>query len=225
MIAIAPPNNQQELQNYIDWLEFAGFTYKVLEKDEDATQYSALLLTGGADVGKVVERDEQEFKWFKMCYGNIPILGICRGMQLANIALGGTLHADLTEDVFIKHTSNKKLISEEVISDFPSSWHKINFEKIDFLKEDNQEKWILVNSRHHQGVDQIPDSLNIVATSEIDGLVEALENKHCLLVQWHPERLEASGKPCSEIVIEWLKVKIKGKDFKESTDSTKKKLI
>jgi gamma-glutamyl-gamma-aminobutyrate hydrolase PuuD len=209
VIAIAPTAGKKELKNYIDWLSFHGFDFKILEKDEDPTKYDSLILTGGADIGKNKDRDEQELKWLIQSYGVIPILGICRGMQLTNIALGGTIYDDLSEELFIKHTSNKELISEEVTTEIPSTWHNVEILNFSVLsKEKNNLNSFLVNSRHHQGVNEISPALIVVAKSTEDGLVEALENKNCLLVQWHPERIEAKDKVCSTIVIEWLKYKI-----------------
>lgn len=207
VIAIAPPAKQKELVVYTSWLDHANLAYKILDENESSIDYDALLLTGGADIGKGPKRDEQEFKWFKQAYGKIPIVGICRGMQLANLALGGTLYDDLSEETFIKHTTNKELISEEVTSSIKSSWHNVQIVNFSlFIKENSKDDLIIiVNSRHHQGVKEIANTLKTVAISPNDGLVEALENENCLLVQWHPERLEARDKSCSNIVLEWLR--------------------
>lgn len=209
VIAIAPPIGKKELENYTTWLESSNFKYKVLEKDEDPRKYGALILTGGADIGKRPERDKREFDWFNQCYGEIPILGICRGMQLANITLGGSIYEDLLESNFSTHTKDIELISEEVIIEIPSVWHNVDVKDFSLLLDDANNESFVVNSRHHQGVDKIPLALNVVAVSSNDGLVEALENEHCFLVQWHPERVEVRNKVCSRIVVEWLHYKLK----------------
>jgi gamma-glutamyl-gamma-aminobutyrate hydrolase PuuD len=216
IIAIAPPHGKSELENYTEWLESSGFDYKVLKKDEDPTNYSALILTGGADIGKRPERDKLEFKWFEMCYGTIPILGICRGMQLANIALGGTLYEDLLENDYANHTEDVSLISEEITKETPSVWHSIDIISFSLIIDESYNESFVVNSRHHQGVNEIPDSLNKVAVSSVDGLVEALENENCFLVQWHPERKEVRNKVCSKIVTEWLRFKLRENEISKN---------
>ncbi|KAA9026983.1 gamma-glutamyl-gamma-aminobutyrate hydrolase family protein [Niallia endozanthoxylica] len=110
----------------------------------------------------------------------IPVLGICRGFQLINVALGGTLHQELSElGSGIAHISDS--YSKPVHSVKIRGW----------MKELLGER-IEVNSYHHQGIDQLADALNPLAWAE-DGLVEAYELKDdsvpLFAVQWHPELL------------------------------------
>jgi len=220
VIGIAPPSGETELKNYIEWISYHRFDYKILEKDEDPTQYDALILTGGADIGKVIERDDQEFKWLEQSYGVIPVLGVCRGMKLVNIDLGGTLYEDLVENEYTNHTEDISAISEELFHEIPSVWHSVNLVNFSMMIDENNNHSFIVNSRHHQGVDQIPSILNIVAISSDDGLIEALENKNCLLVQWHPERPEVRNKICSTIVIEWLRYKLNENEISKNRWTT-----
>ena len=95
-VAIAPPKSG--LQDYIDWLS-PTFTVFVLKPDEDITGYQALVLTGGADIGKNQERDRVEkFYIDRALFLGIPVLGVCRGMQLVNVHLGGTLIEDIQDN-------------------------------------------------------------------------------------------------------------------------------
>ncbi|WP_338448163.1 gamma-glutamyl-gamma-aminobutyrate hydrolase family protein [Niallia oryzisoli] len=110
----------------------------------------------------------------------IPVLGICRGFQIINVALGGTLHQELSEvGSGIPHISDS--YSKPVHSVEMRGWMK------DLLGES-----IEVNSYHHQGIDQLAEALTPLAWAE-DGLVEAYELKDngvpLFAVQWHPELL------------------------------------
>lgn len=114
-----------------------------------------------------------------------PVLAICRGAQLTNVALGGTLFADLARDrkPVLPHRN-----SEEAL-DLPA--HSVHVEADTLLAE-----WlgaagsVCVNSQHHQGFKTLAPSVRASATAE-DGLVEAFEiaSAHLVAVQWHPEIL------------------------------------
>ncbi|MFT9457592.1 MAG: gamma-glutamyl-gamma-aminobutyrate hydrolase family protein [Liquorilactobacillus hordei] len=118
-----------------------------------------------------------------------PIFGICRGIQVLNVALGGTLYQDLgaqNPSVKIQH-------AQATLGHFKTHHVKI---------EENSQLFNLlggssvVNSRHHQAIKQIADSLIVTATSP-DGIVEAVESERSnqiLAVQWHPENLWQNDK-------------------------------
>lgn len=200
MIAIAPPNIK-ELHNYLTWLDSIGVSYKILQPNEIINEcYDMLLLCGGPDIGKKgkEERDKQDINWFKQAYGKISILGICRGLQLANIVLGGTLYENINEDK-IKHSTNRVEISGDESNKTKSSFHHIIY---------NKEK-ILVNSRHHQGIKKIANGLNVLALSEKDDLIEMIEGENSLFVQWHPEKKEIRGTLAEQIVSNWILKKLK----------------
>ncbi|MGE0170352.1 gamma-glutamyl-gamma-aminobutyrate hydrolase family protein [Nocardioides sp.] len=115
----------------------------------------------------------------------MPILAICRGLQFVNVALGGTLHADLARDRpgSLAHQESEEALARPV--------HDVRVEGGSLLA-----KWmggdgvIPVNSEHHQGVSELGRQLTAVAFSS-DGLVEAAESAENNLVgvQWHPEIL------------------------------------
>ena len=198
MIGIAPSHKNQ-LGNYTSWLSKRGFPYKLLKKGETLQGCSALLLCGGPDVGQNPERDQSEIAWFKQAYGRIPVLGICRGLQISNVILGGTLHEDLPSDK-VKHTSNKVEIAGEPQALLESSWH-------DIILEDG--KRIRVNSRHHQGIKDLAPDLKSCAICAEDDLLEMVSGEKSLFVQWHPERPDVWGTEAEEIVFNWLKDQIK----------------
>lgn len=192
-IAIAPPRSG--LQDYIDWLSL-NFTISVLQPDEDLAKYQGLVLTGGADIGKQPERDRIEKIYIdRALVLGIPVLAICRGMQLVNLHLGGTLIEDIHESI-CQHGLDRELLSIEGmrISHMPSSYHEVIM----------PEQTILVNSRHHQAIDKLAPGFTVTGVSP-DGIIEMVENEQFIMVQWHPEREEVRGKFCSTMVVEKFK--------------------
>ncbi|WP_321329045.1 gamma-glutamyl-gamma-aminobutyrate hydrolase family protein [uncultured Ilyobacter sp.] len=136
------------------------------------------------------ERDEADMLFLKKALElKIPILGICRGTQLLNVILGGSLYQDLSymeEKVFLKH-------QQEINQALPS--HKIKIQKNSFLRDIlGEEAW--VNSFHHQSIKELASCFKISAKSS-DGVIEAYESKSedyfMLGVQWHPEMMAARG--------------------------------
>jgi GMP synthase-like glutamine amidotransferase len=198
MIALAPAHKNQ-LSNYTSWLEKRGLSYRILKSGETLEKFQMLILCGGPDVGGAPDRDQDEFRWLEEAYGKIPVLGICRGMQITNVFLGGTLHEDLNEDI-VFHTSDKKTIAGEPQPVLESRWHNVTL----------CDKVIKVNSRHHQGVKDLAPGVKVLATCE-DGLVEMMEGKKSLFVQWHPERPEVWETEAESIVFEWIKANYKHK--------------
>lgn len=202
-IAIAPPKSG--LQDYIDWLSL-HFSISVLEPGEDLEPYQGLVLTGGADIGKNQERDRIEKIYLDraLCLG-IPVLGICRGMQLVNVYLGGTLIEDI-EETLCNHGLDRELLATEGmrISTMPSSFHDVFFENT----------VIKVNSRHHQAIDKLADSLLATGVAT-DGIIEIAENDQFILVQWHPERPEVRNDICSKMVIEKFSSLLNEKKYKD----------
>jgi len=177
---------------------------------------SGLVLTGGGDVHPKfyaangpgsgppgveevnAERDEFELGLFDEALRmKMPILGICRGMQLVNVALGGTLIPDVKEAGYADH---RKGNGEERL-------HPVQIENGTHLRSIVHAKVADVNTNHHQAVDRIGTSLRVSARSD-DGLVESLERGAkgrlplLLLIQWHPERMRDFESPCSKGILE-----------------------
>ena len=160
-----------------------------------------LLLTGGGDVdpkfyngsfhpkvnGVEVDRDSQELALVHQAVKlNLPFMGICRGMQLINVALGGTLYTHVL-------TQLDGAMQHKWSSDYPRDYlaHMVRIEKESHLYKIIGETQIEVNSLHHQGVQRIAPPLKPVGFAP-DGLVEALElpeHRFGIAVQWHPEWL------------------------------------
>jgi putative glutamine amidotransferase len=175
----------------------------------------ALLLTGGGDVHpKFYSRDEDaalarevkigrdlfEFDIIREAMERgMPVLGICRGAQVFNVAMGGTLVADLEAAGFPSHRR----------SGAPERTHGVKVTNGSLLAGITGVKEGTVNSSHHQAVDAVGRGLRVAARSE-DGVIEALEwdepagKPFVLLVQWHPERMNDAAGPFSRNLMERL---------------------
>lgn len=160
-----------------------------------------LMVTGGPDVdaayygennmlynGEISpHRDYMELELIKRAVlNNKPVLGICRGMQVINVAMGGTLYQDIHEQIKVK-----ELIKHSQNAPRWYTTHQIVIEKYSFMWEVFNAERVSVNSYHHQAAKDIAPDFKITASSE-DGIVEAIEySKSCFIVgvQWHPEDL------------------------------------
>ena len=147
------------------------------------------------------ERDMQELVLVRLAYDRqIPMLGICKGIQIINAALGGTLYQDIhsqMEGVRIKH-------SQDQDRRYPSHTVKIEADSILHKLFDADE--IPVNSFHHQACKEAAPCLKVTARST-DGVIEAVESnefKSILGVQWHPEPYILRGSTEMMPVFGWL---------------------
>lgn len=151
--------------------------------------------------GITPERDVQELLLVRLAYDRqIPMLGICKGIQMINAALGGTLYQDIhsqMEGVRIKH-------SQDQDRRFPS--HTVALAEDSILRKLFKQSTIAVNSFHHQACKDAAPCLKVTATSA-DGVIEAVESnehKSILGVQWHPEPYILRN--CTDMlpIFEWL---------------------
>ena len=130
-------------------------------------------------------RDELDFKTFyKAMATDKPILAICRGMQLVNVALGGTLYQDIPSEYKTEMLHRQ---AEPVTS--PS--HDVNVITDTPLHVFTRKTRITANSFHHQAVKKLADGCKIMATAD-DGIIEAIYldgERYLRAYQWHPERL------------------------------------
>ena len=170
-------------------LDNGGLPLILLNK-ELLSKVDGLILSGGGDIDSsffgqpphpkidtvYIERDEFELELYaeakKM---NIPILGICRGLQLINVAEGGTL---------IQHIENHSFSPRDALI------HDVIINKESILYDIVKTSQISVNSIHHQVIDKAGRDIRITAYSK-DNFPEAIEvlNSEILAVQWHPEEL------------------------------------
>lgn len=174
-------------------------------RDEEVSAYmnrvDGVLLTGGDDIdgryfneptyrfaGKIIpQRDQQEICIAKICLQeNIPILGICRGMQIMAIAAGGSIYQDIE-----KQYAKLPLIKHKQEAPRWYGSHRVHIVNASKLGAIVRKEFIYVNSFHHQGIREIGDSMIISARSE-DQLIEGFEDQNhrfYLGVQWHPEHM------------------------------------
>lgn len=138
------------------------------------------------------QRDAMEIAVARRCVDDgIPTLAICRGLQVVNVALGGTLHTHLPE-VYGDHVKHRLPPRE------PTP-HRVTADADSLLARTLQRTAFDSASWHHQAVDQIPPSLHAVAHAP-DGVVEAMEitdHPWFIAVQWHPE-LTAESDPVQQ---------------------------
>ncbi len=181
---------QQE--NYIRAVEACGAQAVVKYLPDEDIHYDGMIFCGGSDIhpkyygeeidGSVKideERDRTEITLMKkfMQTGK-PILGICRGMQLLNVALGGTLIQDIPQ--VQEHRREGAIeLTHEVIA------------KKGSLFEETYGQRFCVNSYHHQALDKIGEGLLVTLRSADDSVIEGCEHikKPYFGVQWHPERM------------------------------------
>ncbi|MGM0557522.1 MAG: gamma-glutamyl-gamma-aminobutyrate hydrolase family protein [Myxococcota bacterium] len=164
-----------------------------------------VVLHGGADVAPISYgetalrdqwtgdrvRDEYEIKLVHACLAHgIPVLGICRGQQLLNVALGGTLYQDIESQVddALSHYDGDK---------YDNNHHQIEVRPdsrlAEVLRDElDDHRRATVNSVHHQAVKDLGEDVQIEATSVEDGVIEAIRlvdgtGRYAAGVQWHPE--------------------------------------
>lgn len=198
--------------NYVDYIQMAyvdgirqsgGLPIVLpLGKPAEAKDYietiDALLLAGGQDVvptlyGKEpiqelgetdLNRDQFEISLVKEALRvHKPIFGICRGQQLINVALGGSLYQDIHLQLGIKTQHNQYPTAFDVPT------HHITTSSDSWLKQLFGQR-LLVNSFHHQAINKLGRELNVAAQSD-DGIIESIESNdgNIFAVQFHPECL------------------------------------
>lgn len=178
-----------------------------------------IILSGGGDINPLLlgeepipglhgicpQRDEMELLLVREAYNRqIPMLGICRGIQTLVAALGGTLYQDLNSQY-----SEAPLIKHDQDLDRAYASHSVKAEAGSILARlfpDAIKSGLPVNSFHHQAV-RTPGSLLQVTAKATDGVIEAVESnefKSIIGVQWHPECFITRGDRCMMPLFGWL---------------------
>lgn len=198
--------------NYLNAVENVGgipLFIPVSEDMEDVKSYlnmvDAIIFSGGEGVGPINfgenpskftsninhSRDSFELALFKEAYNrDMPILGVCRGAQLVNVALGGNLYQDIFSEIPNCHGH---MPSEMQVYDL---FHLIDIKEESKLFDIFKKTELEVNSFHHQAIKNIGKDLKVTATAK-DGVIEGIESlsrKFLVGVQWHPEDLTLKHK-------------------------------
>lgn len=180
-VSIPVINNKEDYDYYINILDGIIFTGGI---DISPLSYKENPMSSVNIISSV--RDEYELGLFKKAYNSkMPILGICRGNQLINVALGGNLYQDINIQIpnSLGHSPDGMSVDE--------LYHSVNIKKESKLLEIFNKDKIYVNSFHHQSIKKLGSNLTISAISD-DGIIEGIEctNRQFLIgVQWHPECL------------------------------------
>jgi putative glutamine amidotransferase len=222
-VGVVDQGKEEKLKPFLDILAATGADVTVLawgataDAVVDAAAYDALVLCGGDDVDArrwgernhptvhlvPARRDEYELAFARAAVERgVPLLGVCRGSQIMNVALGGTL--------------------EQHVPDVPGrvahgdgARHEIDVEPGTLLARLAPPRRRVVNSFHHQAVGRLAPSLRVAARC-VDGVVEAVEGPgaFCLGVQWHPER-EGCDEPLGSALFAEL---VKAAELRRASD-------
>ena len=210
IIGIAPCRS---IENYLEAVRRAGGEPRVLDPSRENAQEAiagidGLLLTGGGDVDptlygqsahpstKTVPPDRDRFE-LELARGalaaDLPLLGICRGQQVMNVASGGTLVQDIPSEVAGALTHTVEVPLSAPVHDI---WISRGSRLWTVMQEQlGGGETCQVNSRHHQAVGYLGEGFDVAATAP-DGVIEAIERpklRFCIGVQWHPETFWRTG--------------------------------
>ena len=218
-VASCEKNNKKTIilskasDNYINWIESRDIiiidAYNISNIDSILNLADGIILTGGEDIYPLMyndtnniklcgefdfRRDTLEKKLFDYAFNNkLPLIGVCRGMQMMNVASGGTLFGDLPTEIgdSIMHRNNGEVMHNIMVTNN-------NIDNISMIFPVNgkvlpKKQFFKVNSWHHQGLKEIAENIIVIAES-YDGLPEAVvinKKVHPFMigVQFQPERL------------------------------------
>jgi putative glutamine amidotransferase len=223
-LLVSCKNKSGAEKHYLPALKNAGWTGAIQlvapgEPLPDLAGISGLLLTGGYDIHPChwdasepvhpkaevdADRDAFEIPLIRSAWErHVPILGICRGEQVLNVALGGSMIQDVPE-----HFGCEPERHQHGTSDIPDMHHRVQLAPASRLRGLLGEDVFLVNSRHHQAIKQVAPPLRPVgwhldtAHPDTGPLIEAVEaadpNRWVFGVQWHPENLVTLKGPAGD---------------------------
>ncbi|HUQ65521.1 MAG TPA: gamma-glutamyl-gamma-aminobutyrate hydrolase family protein [Flavitalea sp.] len=211
-IGITHTGRDDKQLNYIKWIQGNNDEIDIITLSADngnsVEECDAIVLSGGIDMHPKYykgndsytnrpsrfweARDDFELKAFEIAIKrSMPVIGVCRGLQLINVYCNGSLVQDLGE---YKNNIHKDYTEKETNTDCDNK-HNVNVEGGTLLHDIVKVNSALVNSAHHQAIKELGNDLVANSWSD-DGIIEGIEWKHknersfMLAVQWHPERME-----------------------------------
>lgn len=219
-MVIGITKSESKFDRCINWLKYFKVKYIILDfQNHDADlkkldECSGLILSGGIDIYPEIycdwdtketkgtyspERDGFELTLIQKSIDNkIPLLGVCRGLQLVNVFFRGSLIFDLEEIRTVNHRR---------VSPSEDRLHEIRIFDGTLLREIMGVTKETVTSSHHQAIDRLGEGLMINAKTD-DGIIEGIEyadksgKPFFIGVQWHPERFKNFDSPASKNILD-----------------------
>ena len=203
----------RQVEDYRQSIQHAGGEARIVDPSMPVAEalegVGGLLLTGGEDVAPElygeaphptvhVNRARDDFEIALIGEArrrDLPILGICRGIQVLNVARGGTLVQDIPSEVPGALEHKLTVPPNEPFTLAHEVWVEDGSVLAQLISEAGSSESPQVNSRHHQAVKKLGEGLVAVATAP-DGVIEAVEDptrRFCVGVQWHPENFYRTG--------------------------------
>lgn len=189
---IAIVGRKPDTENYIRYVQLQGHIPIATLELGDIAACHCLLLPGGGDITPAffgernhgarsidTELDILQLQALDFCIKKrIPVLGICKGIQVINVGFGGTLYQDMPTAEFHSYNGCDK-------------YHDTTIEKGSWLHQLYGDHAV-VNSAHHQAIRELGSGLDAVQRCPLDGCIEAIVHRELpiLGVQWHPERID-----------------------------------
>ena len=189
---IAIVGRKPDTENYVQYVKNQGHNPVVTLDLKDLANCDCLLLPGGGDITPAFFGEQNhgsrsidtaldilQLQALDFCIKKqLPVLGICKGAQVINVGLGGTLYQDLATSAIHRYEDGDQ-------------YHDTVIEKNSWLY-DLYGEHAIVNSAHHQAIRELGSGLSAVQHCPRDGCIEAIAHRELpiLGVQWHPERID-----------------------------------
>lgn len=203
---IAIAGRKRDTRNYERYMRAGGFEACTTLSCGELSGFDGLLLPGGGDItpaffgecnngSRQIDTELDILQLTALDYAiqhRMPVLGICKGMQLINVAFGGTI---------IQHLPTAELHQYQEADQYHDTI-VLESSCLHLLYGSEAR----VNSAHHQGVDKLGNGLNAIQWCKADGCVEAIihESLPVLGLQWHPERLDQAQSPLDSFALHSL---------------------